>query len=215
MRGPVRIQMTSSSEGDRSRSIDEAAREAATRWLRTSRTVASGLARRATGRSIARQSALILEIPEAEPLLRAARLKTSQGGLGPHVTILYPFLDPRSLRGEVHEQLAEICRARPALPLRFPAVGRFPGHTHLPVTPPDDCVELTNAVTRRWPEAQPYGGAYTTVIPHLTVMDGQLEGRDLELLEGRLPLETAADALICMVNNGFGWRRLWRIPFHG
>jgi 2'-5' RNA ligase len=176
---------------------------------------ASPLARlaRRGARAAPRQSSLLLEVPAAEPLLRAARLPTHQQGLGPHVTILYPFLPPASLTPEVNERLAAICQQHAPMHLRFAHVGRFPSHAILPVLSADDCVGLTTDIVDAWPEVPPYGGAFATVIPHLTLANRHLDSPEQARVETHLPLETVVTELTCMVNPGDGWRPIWRLPF--
>lgn len=44
-----------------------------------------------------------------------------------------------------------------------------PGVVYLAPKPAALFIAFTQAVVERWPEHQPYGGAYEEIIPHLTV----------------------------------------------
>jgi hypothetical protein len=64
-------------------------------------------------------------------------------------------------------------------------VGRFPqGVLYLAPDQPGPFVELIEAFSREWPQYPPYGGAYDTVIPHLTVWFARLVP---QLIWGRDP----------------------------
>jgi hypothetical protein len=51
------------------------------------------------------------------------------------------------------------------------AVRRFPATAYLHPEPSATIIELTEMLMRQWPDFPPYGGAFRTVIPHLTVAD--------------------------------------------
>lgn len=161
------------------------------------------------------RSALVLEVPDAAPLLLSAGLPERLHGLPPHVTVLYPFLPPAELTEEVRRRLLEICWSTDPLELRFPEVGWFDRVTHLPVMPADGCLGLLDKISRCWPQARPYDGAFATVVPHLTVAHKYLPERTLSRLEQGLPLTTTVTALTCLTSSEHGWNRVWTMPFRG
>src|SRR5262249_30630989 len=57
--------------------------------------------------------------------------------------------------------------------LRLAGTGRFPEALYLRPDPAEPFVAMTTEVVREWPEAQPYGGAFDDVGPHLTVVSHQ------------------------------------------
>jgi len=83
---------------------------------------------------------------------------------------------------------------------------------------PRSFVALTEAVASAYPQWQPYGGTFETVIPHLTVITeasrllSSDECRAAEAtLAGRLPLRDVADRVLLMAgklepNSWRGWR---------
>lgn len=68
---------------------------------------------------------------------------------------------------------------------------------------------MTAAVVDRWPEAPPYGGRFSEVIPHLTVANGQ-EPSVLDAVEAdlasRLPVTTRVSSVQLLVFDGVVWR---------
>lgn len=121
-------------------------------------------------------SALLVAIPEAEPVVGRFRLvhdAVAAYGIPAHVTVLYPFVPRAHLTNAVRDAVSGIVGAIPAFDYRFDRVARFGNTTvYLAPEPADSFVGLTAAVHARWPEHPPYGGVHDVVVPHLTVGDG-------------------------------------------
>ena len=93
-------------------------------------------------------------------------------GLPAHVTVLYPF-GPVDLLGEALRcELRRVFAAKAPFEVEFRRSQWF-GDEVLWLAPenPRPFVALTEAVVSAYPGWQPYGGAFETVIPHLTVGD--------------------------------------------
>lgn len=93
------------------------------RLLRPARPVVRALRDRRT-------SALVVTVPEAEPLL--ARWRPDDGaavshGVPAHVTVLYPFLRVPRIGPADHEALRQAAASVPAFDVTLGRVGRFPG----------------------------------------------------------------------------------------
>jgi putative LysE/RhtB family amino acid efflux pump len=118
------------------------------------------------------ESAIILAIPEAEPLVGALRAEgdVSAGqGVPAHITLLYPFADDPD-EGIV-EELRFFFAAVDGFALDFVAVGEFPEVVYLAPHQARVVEDLIGALERRWPRYPPYGGVFDVVVPHLTVVD--------------------------------------------
>lgn len=156
-------------------------------------------------------SGLYAEIAAAEPLVAAYRRRWDAAGTAvpAHVTIHYPFLDPARIDKRVEAQLAEIVAATPAFDVRFERVGRFPDVVWLAPEPQAPLSALTEAITRSWPDHQPYGGRFPEVVHHLTVADGApapiLERIEAELAAA-LPIQGRIDELTLSVRQSGTWR---------
>ena len=75
-------------------------------------------------------SALYVEVPRAEPLVGELRLafdSSAAAGSPAHVTVLYPFLEPRAIDEAVEQDLGQIAAAAEPFDLRLGRIGRFPG----------------------------------------------------------------------------------------
>jgi 2'-5' RNA ligase len=151
------------------------------------------------------ETALLVPVREAEPLVRHHRHEmdpVAPLGVPAHVTVLYPFLPPEDVDNAVCDAIAEVVDGFRAFDFALQEVRRFPdGVVYLAPEPTAPFVEITDALVARWPDFPPYGGAYATVIPHLTV--AQTNGSDdvaaLEAeLNGGLPIPALADAVWLM-----------------
>lgn len=138
------------------------------------------------------ESAIILAIPEAEPLVGALRAEGdvfAAQGVPAHVTLLYPFVDDPDVG--IVEELRFFFANFEGFALDFVAVGEFPEVVYL--APDQGAVvdDLIAALVRRWPGYPPYGGVFDAVVPHLTVVDtpdAALRARAREHVLAGLPL---------------------------
>jgi 2'-5' RNA ligase len=120
----------------------------------------------------ARRTALIVEVPEAEPHVAELRAQydwSAQRGVPAHVTILFPFAPAHDVdEPAVRRLFADFT------PFEFvlDRVERWDaGIVWLHPEPSQPFSELTRAVWERWPGYPPYEGIHEEVIPHLTVSE--------------------------------------------
>ena len=130
-------------------------------------------------------------------------------GLPAHITVLYPFGPLDELDGSVISRLRRLFAAQEPFEVEFGSARWF-GDDVLWLAPDDPrpFVAMTEAVRAGYPEWQPYGGAFATVVPHLTVGDNteaagrfasasQLRTAETAVLR-RLPLRDLADRVLLM-----------------
>ena len=126
-------------------------------------------------------SALVIEVPEAEPLVgewRRAYDPVSKYGMPAHVTVLYPFREPHAIDPGTLERLLDTIGDHRPFTATFSSVGTFPdGVLYLAPDPPEPFVALTESVAAAFPEHPPYGGTFAEPIPHLTVASGLAEAQ--------------------------------------
>jgi 2'-5' RNA ligase len=162
------------------------------------------------------ESALVVPVESARGPVTAAWGRTPPPwlrGMPPHVTVLYPFIPARQLDAAVDDGLRRLVAGMPAFELSLSSVARSPGVLYLQPEPPEPFVRLTEAIVARWPQYPPYLGAHPTVVPHVTVAEGEepagLEERLLEALPIRA---TAAEVwLMCERRDG-SWGRRATLP---
>ncbi len=119
------------------------------------------------------RSALIVPVPQAEPVVAAHRDRLDRAasrGVPAHITVLIPFLPPAEIDEAVHAALRRIAARVPAFFLSLNRVAWFGERVvWLAPDPPGPFQQLTAALTARWPAAQPYEGVFDEVVPHLTI----------------------------------------------
>jgi 2'-5' RNA ligase len=137
----------------------------------------------------ATHTALIAKIPAAEPAVAAHRAgldRAASWGVPAHITLVFPFLPPGAVGNDTLSAIRAIAAAEPRFDLTLTGTGWF-GDTvvWLAPTPAQPFIRLTEALSARFPHAQPYGGAFDEIVPHLTI------GHD----HPRATLEAAAAAV--------------------
>ena len=149
-----------------------------------------------------RSSALLVPVPEAEPLvaeLRLAHDPAAAAGIPAHVTLLHPFAEPSSIGDQALEDLRTLFAA--STPFRFQLLEtRWFGEEvlYLAPEPAAPFVWMTERLVSRFPACTPYGGAFDEIVPHLTVaMRGS--GEMVAELRPGLPVDAVAAEILLMV----------------
>jgi len=162
---------------------------------------------------MAHESSIVLPVEEAEAIVGHLRERydpAARSGMPAHITLLYPFVPPIRTAAEI-EVLGRLFLSIPEFEFALTDVRHFPATAYLHPDPPDAFVRLTEIITQRWPDYSPYRGAFSTVVPHLTVADHV--NRDvLDSVERavsiHLPIKCRAKVawLLCSDAQGF-WNR--------
>jgi 2'-5' RNA ligase len=162
------------------------------------------------------ESALAILVPEAEGLVRSFRDRydpSAKAGMPEHITLLYPFKSPNKIDGLVLDTLRD-CFSR-FQPFKFSlmTINQFPGEVlYLVPEPEEPFRQLTLAIWRCYPETPPYGGRYSTVVPHLTAAHlvgeerlGEVAREFEQAAQGRLPIEAQAAEVALMDMRSGRW----------
>jgi len=121
--------------------------------------------------------------------------------LPPHVTVLYPS------PGDV-EAIAQVLAPFDRFDVTFPRLDRFPGTLWLAPEPAEPFALMTEAMVARFPDRQPYGGVFKSVIPHLTVAQASLDDVAVQV-EPLLPLQSRAESVVLYESaDGSHWTEL-------
>jgi hypothetical protein len=151
-------------------------------------------------------------VQEAEPLVGHLRRRfdsSASAGVPAHVTVLVPFLDIDRITNTVVGDLRALIGARSSFTVRFEECRRFPDVLYLAPTPDQPFRALTEDIAKRWPEAPPYEGQFTEVIPHLTIAHGQqpsiFEELEAELAD-QVPVTATISSVSLFVSDGHRWR---------
>jgi 2'-5' RNA ligase len=167
---------------------------------------------------MANESALIIPIPEVEPIVGPLRLQHDRAavlGVPAHVTLLYPFRPADAAIGEI-EKLRRLCASIEAFSFSFIEVRRFPATAYLHPDESERFVQITKHLMELWPDCRPYGGAFAEVVPHLTVADkvsNEILGRVDDALAGQLPIRCVAREVCLITSDNSGmWSAAARLP---
>ncbi|MGN9846429.1 2'-5' RNA ligase family protein [Nonomuraea sp. H19] len=174
-----------------------------------------------SGQYRAGETALLAVVKEAEPLVGRWRRRfdsAASAGVPAHVTVLVPFLDIDRVDAAVTDDLRALIGEHGPFTVRFDECRRFPDVLYLAPTPDQPFRALTQAVAARWPEAPPYGGQFTDIIPHLTVAHGQqahVYDEVEAVLTTRLPLTAHVASISLFASDGDRWHQCAEFPLIG
>jgi 2'-5' RNA ligase len=163
---------------------------------------------------MAGDSALLIPVPDAAPLVRAHRLRldpNAAAGVPEHITLISPFVRPEQLDGGVRARLTALFAVVRPFPFQLTSVRWFGDQVMwLAPEPAAPLVELTERLVAEF-GILPYGGAYSEIVPHLTVALGNPGGacQVRDAIAGGLPISATADRVHLMVGaEGTGWATL-------
>jgi 2'-5' RNA ligase len=167
------------------------------------------------------ESALIVEVPAAEPVVRRYRSEldaNSSLGVPAHVTVLAPFLPVARLGAAEGDRLRRVFAAVTPFDFRLDRTGWF-GTTVLWLGPEDPAPfrDLTDRVFAAFPDFPPFGGQFDDVVPHLTVGFERpveiLRRAELQIIPA-LPVAARASAVTLMAESspGGSWQTVASFP---
>jgi 2'-5' RNA ligase len=168
------------------------------------------------------ETALIVEVPEAEPLIGELRMRYDESawlGVPAHVTVLYPFMAPELVSASVLAQLERLFSARQSFRFRLASIGRFVSTCYLEPSPAEPFVRLTEAVADAYPAFPPFGGEFPSTVPHLTVAHGSASQAEAAseavtvALASNGPIEGVCRSVVLMENSSGRWRRKHEFSF--
>jgi 2'-5' RNA ligase len=172
-------------------------------------------------------TALVLEVPEAEPVVSRWRARydpSATAGMPAHVTLVYPFRPFEQIDVAAETALIGIFSPTKPFDLRFGSTRRFPGVLWLAPEDPGPIVLLIEKLVAEFPDCRPYGGAYREIVPHLTVADLHRDQAPEQLLDrirndfhreaaSRLPIQVRIGAASLYDNAQGQWRARGKFPF--
>jgi 2'-5' RNA ligase len=164
------------------------------------------------------RSALIVAVPEAEPVVGEWRERYDSARLGipAHITLLFPFVPAAELDEALFAELRELFAAQPPITFTLPRLVTFPDETiWLAPEPAEPFRRLTELIVEHYPDYLPYEGVHDEVIPHLTVTSGDASLRDEveAAISPHLPLAAQTNEVVLLEEDEAGiWRARERFP---
>ena len=163
------------------------------------------------------QSALVVEVPESEPIVGSLRDSfdaVSKLGMPAHITILYPFIKPSDIHSNDLDRIGRLIYGFTEFCFSLKSVGRFPETTYLKPTPEEPFIEMTEVIYKSYPLFPPFGGIHDTVIPHLTVSNGNSSTADIvekelnDALSMNGDINSCCKEIVLMSNQSGRWERM-------
>ena len=122
------------------------------------------------------ESALIVPVPAAEQLVGSGRRqfdRAARWGIPAHITLVYPFAPPEAIDAGAVSRLRALFRRAERVAYSLVETRRFGDQVlYLAPSPDEPFRLLTKIIMAEFPDYPPYGGAFSEVIPHLTIADG-------------------------------------------
>lgn len=167
------------------------------------------------------ESALIVEVPEAEPAVgrHRAELDDNSGlGVPAHITILAPFRPAGMLGAVERDLLRRVFAAATPFDFRLDRTAWF-GTSVLWLAPHDPAPfsDLTERVFAAFPDYPPFGGQHEEVVPHLTIGLGcpvdEMRRAEQEIIP-HLPVVGHVSAVTLMAESspGGSWKTFASFP---
>jgi 2'-5' RNA ligase len=166
------------------------------------------------------QSALLIPVPEAEPLVggwRAVHDPSARRGVPAHVTLVVPWIPPEHIKQEHLDELSELLAKQEPFDYTLVKVCWF-GERVLWLCPsPATPFKQLTSVLANYFDTPPWQGEFDEVVPHLTVgLAGFAAGPTLaeaaDDLRPKLPLQCRATEVYVMSGDGMSWELVHRIP---
>lgn len=163
------------------------------------------------------EAALVVLVPEAEPLVRDYRREydpSAAKGMPAHITLNYPFLPGADPSETTLETLRSLLAGVPSFSFRLTRWALFPDLLYLAPDPEGPFRDLVARFQKAFPDSPPYGGGHSEIIPHLTIAQEDdpviLEGisSDFQVgAESRLPIWSQASQVWLMDNRRGRWSK--------
>lgn len=161
----------------------------------------------------------MLALPALDRPLRRWRKfdPAARAGMPAHLTLVFPFIDSRSVDEAVRVRLRDALMAYGPFEMVFDRLGAFPGGVWLEPADPAPALRLIAALAGAFPEHPPYGGAFERVIAHATIAQGppELLARIRREAPARLPLTARAEAVSLYARFADGWVPIERFALTG
>lgn len=164
------------------------------------------------------ESAVIVRVrlPDALDRLRRQYVSDASLGVPAHVTLLYPFVEPAALTGDVRKTVQSIASGHPAFSFELTGPREWPDTVYAAVEPEERLLAIHRDLTAAFPGYPIYGRPGFQLIPHVTIAESQYVGDPSVLGDpswSNLPVDRVVTALEVIAEGADQqWRTLWTLP---
>jgi len=174
-----------------------------------------------TGGAAADRSALVVMVPEAEPVVEPWRDQldpSARFSMPAHITVLFPFVTAPAIDDQLVARLSGLLGRFGAFTFVLSTIGWFgESVVYLEPDPAEPFIGLTRALIDEFPDCRPYDGAFESIVPHLTIGDGHPVEKLREAarsVQTSLPIPCSVRE-VCLMGrspSGRGWVVRDRLP---
>lgn len=163
------------------------------------------------------ETAFIVHVPEAETRVASLRNRFDASvhlGVPAHITVLVPFMAPDQITPSVLAQIQTALSQVPAFVFSLSQVRRFPATAYLAPEPAEPFIALTDALVRTFPEFPPFRGEHESIVPHLTVANGNASEAEVAAAELQAAVQSSGPisgfcSSVSLLENSSGlWRKM-------
>ena len=167
------------------------------------------------------ETAFIVHVPEAEAHVASLRSRFDASvhlGVPAHITVLVPFMAPDQITPSVLAQIQATLSQVPSFAFSLRQVRRFPATAYLAPEPAEHFIALTEALVRRFPAFPPFRGEHESIVPHLTVANGNASeaaaaAAELEVvIQSKGPISSFCSSVSLLENSSGLWREMHVFP---
>ena len=163
------------------------------------------------------ETAFIVNVPEAEAHvagLRSCFDASVHLGVPAHITVLVPFMAPDHITPDVLAQIQAALSDVPPFAFSLSQVRRFPATAYLAPEPAEPFIALTEALVRVFPEFPPFRGEHESIVPHLTVANGDANEAEVAaaqlhaVVQSKGPISGYCSSVSLLENSSGLWREM-------
>ena len=163
------------------------------------------------------ETAFIVRVPEAEGHVASLRSRFDASihlGVPAHITVLVPFMAPDQITQSVLVQIQAALSQVPSFAFSLCHVPRFPATAYLAPEPAEPFIALTEALVRTFPEFPPFRGEHESIVPHLTVANGnaseaEVAATELQaVVQSKGPVSSVCSSVSLLENSSGLWREV-------
>ena len=167
------------------------------------------------------ETAFIVQVPEAEAHVASLRSRFDASvhlGVPAHITVLVPFMAPGRITPSVLDEVQATLSQVLSFAFSLRKVRRFPATAYLAPEPAEPFIAMTEALVRRYPEFPPFRGEHASIVPHLTVANGnaieaEIAAAELQsVIQSSGPISSHCSCVTLLENSSGLWKEMHVFP---
>ena len=153
-----------------------------------------------------------LSIEDKVAKWRKKYVESALHGMPPHITLLFPFKNPKEINTEVINKLKTIFSKITPFSYSLIGINTFPSVIFMEPLEKERFIKLTKKLLKMFPDTSLYGNEFSGINPHLTIarIDNRKEFNHVKMLiskslESKLPINMASKEAWLMEKKDGEW----------